>query len=140
MPIGGGWPFARTIVAAAAVLAAVLHVVAALVQDVSAADGDARRGEDVFSRACAVCHATLAGYHKQGPSLSAVVGRRAGTAPAFTRYMGLRDSDVIWNEGALDRWLADPRGFLGGRDTNMTFKLPDARDRADVIAYLKALE
>lgn len=96
-------------------------------------------GKHVFESHCAVCHATEPEFHKQGPSLAGVYGRRAGTAPYFASYLGLKGSQVIWTETTLDAWLADPRAFLGGRDTAMTFRLPDAADRAAVIAYLHTL-
>lgn len=101
--------------------------------------GDAERGEIVFRRACAVCHTVVAGYHKDGPSLHGIYARRAGSMPFYTRYRSIDDLDVVWNEETLDRWLADPRAFLDGRDTTMTFKLSNPDDRADVIAYLKTI-
>ena len=104
-----------------------------------AATGDAGRGESVFRRACAVCHTAIAGYHKEGPSLHGIVGRPAGSVPSFTSYKGMKDLDVVWDEMALDGWLADPRAFLGGNNTSMTFKLESEQDRADVIAYLKTI-
>lgn len=106
----------------------------------AAGDGDIRRGETLFRHECAVCHSTVPGYHKEGPSLAAVVGRRAGTAPAFARYKGLKGADVVWTAETLDAWLADPRAFLGGRNTTMTLAVPDPEERADIIAYLAALE
>lgn len=105
----------------------------------ASADGDAGRGEAVFQTRCAVCHALAPEYHKEGPSLHGVYGRAAGRAPFFPRYRGLKGADFVWTEDALDRFLADPRAFLGGRDTKMTLKLEDARARADVIAFLRTV-
>jgi cytochrome c len=96
-------------------------------------------GARVFQARCAVCHATAPEFHKEGPSLAGVYGRRAGAAPFFANYRGLRGATFIWNEQSLDRWLADPRGFLAGRDTTMTERLADPVDRANVIAFLKTL-
>lgn len=96
-------------------------------------------GKQVFDTHCAVCHATQAEFHKEGPSLAGVYGRRAGTAPLFPNYLGLKGSQVVWTDGTLDAWLADPRAFIGGRDTAMTFRLTDPADRAAVIAYLRTL-
>lgn len=101
--------------------------------------GDAGRGEAVFERQCAVCHAVAPEFHKEGPSLHGVYGRTAGTAPFFPRYRGLKGAEFAWDTASLDRFLADPRAFLGGRDTKMTLKLDDAGIRADVIAFLRTL-
>jgi cytochrome c len=100
--------------------------------------GDALRGEAIFASKCAVCHSKMAGWHKEGPSLAGVFGRRAGTAPDFNGYRALRGMNVVWSDESLDAWLADPKGF-SGRDSAMSVKLADAQTRADVIAYLRTL-
>lgn len=123
----------------AARVAAALCTIVGITAATAVETGDAERGESVFRRACAVCHTVVAGYHKDGPSLHGVFGRPAGSMPFYTRYRGVDDLGVVWDEETLDRWLADPRAFLGGRDTTMTFKLADPDDRADVIAYLKTI-
>lgn len=102
------------------------------------AAGDARRGADIFASECAVCHSIRPGWHKEGPSLAGVYGRRAGSAPEFTGYRALRGMDVVWGDQSLDAWLADPKSF-SGRDSAMPVKLVDAQVRADVIAYLRSL-
>lgn len=71
--------------------------------------------------------------------MAGIYGRRAGSIPFFTNYRALRGADVVWDEKTLDAWLADPRAFTG-RSTAMPVKLADAKDRADVIAYLKTLK
>jgi cytochrome c len=99
----------------------------------------AARGGDIFQRQCAVCHAIQPEFHKEGPSLSGVYGRRAGAAPFFAGYKGLKGADFVWDDPTLDAWLADPRAFLDGRNTGMTLRMDDPAQRADVIAYLKTL-
>lgn len=135
--MGSGPRAHRTLILAAAVaIATAWGSLGARGRD--GAGGDARRGEAVFTGECAVCHSTIAGWHKEGPALAGVFGRRAGTAPEYTGYRALRGMNIVWSEDTLDAWLADPRGF-GGRDTLMTVKLTDAAARADVIAYLRTL-
>lgn len=103
--------------------------------------GDAAKGEQVFKK-CAACHAVEAGKHKVGPSLHGVVGRKAGSTD-FPRYVGLKGADFAWTEENIFAYLADPTAFVKGHSDNarsgMAFKLADAQDRADVIAYLKTL-
>lgn len=102
------------------------------------AGGDARRGAAIFAKTCAVCHSVTAGWHKEGPSLAGVFGRRAGTAKEFAGYRALRGLDVVWDDRSLDAWLADPKGF-SGRGSAMPVKLADPQARSDVIAYLHSL-
>lgn len=120
---------------AAAVLAAAVFALACVRP--ALAGGDADRGKELFEENCAVCHTMTPGYNKEGPSLAGIYGKHAGTVPLFTHYLGLKGVDVVWTDETLDAWLTDPRAFLGGRDTRMTFKLTDPTARADVIAYLK---
>jgi cytochrome c len=103
------------------------------------AGGDAGRGEQIFGQDCRVCHSLEEGYQKEGPSLYEIWGKRAGTVPYFPHYKALKGANFVWNETTLDAWLANPRALANGKDTNMTFHLDSARDRADVVAYLKSL-
>jgi cytochrome c len=104
---------------------------------------DIEAGREAFRRQCAQCHAVEPGEHKTGPTLAGVVGRRAGSAD-FSRYRGLLGADFDWTEAALDAYLADPRAFViahtGNETTSMTFRVPDAQERRNIIAYLKTLE
>jgi len=104
-----------------------------------AAAGSSESGRTIFDAQCAVCHATQPEFHKAGPSLAGVYGRRAGTAPFFAGYRGLKGVQFVWDDQTLDAWLADPRALLGGRDTTMTLHLADPAQRTAVIAYLKTL-
>lgn len=104
--------------------------------------GDASQGEKVY-RKCTACHAVEEGKHKVGPSLYGIVGSQAG-ATDFARYVGLRDVDFVWTEENLFEYLADPTAFIKSKTDNprsgMAYKLPDAQERADVIAYLKTTD
>ena len=98
--------------------------------------GDPVRGRQIFAP-CRTCHYPEKGYgHHNGPSLFGVVGRRAGTQEGFLYYSEtVKRSNLIWTPALLDAWLANPGSLFSG--TNMMFVgIPDARDRADLIAYL----
>jgi cytochrome c len=103
----------------------------------AAAEGDPDSGAQHF-RACAACHSLEPGRHLTGPSLAGIWGREAGTVEGFTRYSeALEAADVVWNAETMDRWLADPEGFVPGN--LMTFPaIEDERVRADLVAYLEA--
>jgi len=98
--------------------------------------GDASRGAQLF-RVCAACHSLAPGRNLTGPSLVGVYGRKAGTLASFLRYSkALKRSHIAWDEGTLDAWLRDPQSLAPGN--YMSFRgLPDAKSRADLIAYLR---
>lgn len=107
----------------------------------SAADskGDPTAGKAVFERTCRNCHASEIGVNKVGPSLWNVVGRKPAAVPDFIYSDAMKANKDAWNATTLDAYLADPRGDIHG--VKMFFKgLPDAKDRADVVAYLQTLK
>src|SRR3989454_11050257 len=101
-------------------------------------EGNPGRGAALFQQ-CAACHSVEPGVHLTGPSLAAIWNRRAGTVPGFARYTdALEHAGTTWDAATLDRWLARPQAVVP--DTTMTFPgMENARQRADVIAYRKAL-
>lgn len=98
---------------------------------------DAKRGAQLF-QSCAACHSLETDRNLTGPSLANLWGRKAGSLASFHRYSSaLRKSGVVWGDETLDRWLAGPRAFIPGN--LMPFPgINAARDRQDLIAYLKA--
>src|ERR1700722_11956269 len=105
--------------------------------------GDAERGQKFFQVACAICHSPALGPDntliiKQGPTLLGVIGRKAGTSPHFNYTQALKDAGLVWDASTLDHFLTDPMKAVPG--TAMPIPLPDARFRADVIAYLASLK
>jgi cytochrome c len=104
----------------------------------ASAGGDAAEGAKVFKKKCNICHSAKAVEKGKGPGLNSIVGAKAG-AGDFKKYVGLKGSDIVWSEDNLDKFLADPKGFLG-KKTSMAGKLKKPDDRANVIAYLKTLK
>ena len=113
-------------------------VVLSFVAGLAHGAGDASRGSRVFGQ-CAACHSVAPGEHMTGPSLAKVWNQRAARVDGFSRYSeALKRAAVVWNEATLDAWLANPEKLLPG--TSMTFPgIKEAKDRQDVIAYLKAV-
>ncbi|MCE9660769.1 MAG: cytochrome c family protein [Burkholderiales bacterium] len=90
-------------------------------------------GEQVYAR-CQACHALS--YDRVGPRHCGLFGRTAGSVPGFVYSPGMKNSHIVWNGKTLDRFLADPSKTVPG--TLMTYDgVSDARDRADLIAYLE---
>ena len=102
------------------------------------AAGDPTAGEKAYASHCAVCHATTPGENKIGPSLAGIVGSKSGTVPGFNFSTAMKEANVSWDDANLDKYLANPSGFVHG--TKMFVNLPSETDRANVIAYLNTLK
>lgn len=93
--------------------------------------GDPVRGQNLYG-ACMGCHSL--DQNDVGPRHRGVVGRKAGTVPGYRYSDALAHSGIVWTPANLDRWLSGPQAMVPG--AKMFFHLTQARDRADVIAYL----
>jgi cytochrome c len=70
-----------------------------------------------------------------GPAHQGVFGRRAGRAVGYDYSNALKTSKVVWSEKTLDAWLSNPERLIPGQ--RMGYKVTDAGDCADLIAYLR---
>ena len=96
--------------------------------------GDAERGGELYEARCTGCHSIDA--NRVGPMHRGVFGRKAGSVAGFAYSSAVKASPVIWREDTLDRWLSNPQATIPGQ--RMNFTVGEARDRADIIAYLKS--
>ena len=103
------------------------------------AAGDAAKGSGIFQSQCAMCHGVTPGANGIGPSLAGVYGKPAASVAAGYEYSpALKGANLTWNDATLDNFLTAPQSAVPG--TKMPYAgLPDAADRADVIAYLATL-
>src|SRR5690606_34844771 len=87
---------------------------------------------------CKACHSAEPGKNGLGPSLAGIYGEKAGAVPGFDFSDAMKNSGIVWNEDALDRFLIDPKGTVPGN--KMPFGgLKDAAKRKAIIDYIKAL-
>lgn len=101
----------------------------------AAASAQQADGERLFRQRCSACHTMDAGQNKVGPHLSSVVGRAAGSVEGARYSAAMRESGIVWDAQSLDTFLAAPRQMVQG--TTMTVGLPNAEQRAAIIAYLE---
>jgi cytochrome c len=102
----------------------------------AAAAQSAARGQELYEQRCVACHSVDA--HRIGPMHAGVFGRRAGSAPGYDYSAALARAAFVWDDARLDAWLRDPEALVPGQ--KMGYSVPDAADRADLIAYLKTLK
>ena len=100
---------------------------------------DDTRGALLF-RKCAACHTvTPDGDHRAGPTLHRLFGRTAGSRADYPYSAALEASDLVWTEETVARLFeVGPDVMVPGSKMPLQ-RLPDARDRADLVAYLKRI-
>lgn len=101
--------------------------------------GDPEAGEIVFQK-CSGCHQIGAGAaHRIGPHLNGVFGRVAASHADFRYSKSFQRAGaggLEWHADTLDVFLENPRAMTSG--TRMSFRgLKDAKDRRDLIAYMR---
>jgi cytochrome c len=97
------------------------------------AAGEASRGEELYESRCTGCHSLDA--NRIGPTHRGVYGRKAGSVADFEYSSAVKRSKIVWNDETLERWLTNPEKLIPGQ--KMGYQVPEAKDRADIVAYLK---
>ncbi|HUC60775.1 MAG TPA: c-type cytochrome [Alphaproteobacteria bacterium] len=102
------------------------------------ATASAKSGE-ADAKVCETCHNFVEGKGpKIGPDLYGVVGRKIASNAKFEYSDAIKKLPGDWTFDKLNDWIAGPQKVAPG--TKMTFAgIPDAKKRADVIAYLDTL-
>ncbi|PHH55218.1 Cytochrome c [Ceratocystis fimbriata CBS 114723] len=101
------------------------------------AEGDLKKGANLFKTRCAQCHTTDAkGGNKTGPALHGLFGRQTGSVAGYAYTDANKQAGVTWDEKSLFEYLENPKKYIPG--TKMAFGgLKKPKDRNDLIAFLK---
>ena len=102
---------------------------------VAQAAGDAALGKALYQTRCTACHAL--DFNGIGPAHRGVFGRQAGKVANYNYSAGLKAAGLLWSEANLDLWLTDPEKTAPGQ--KMGLNVPEAKERSDLIAYLKQI-
>ncbi len=94
------------------------------------------RGRSAFAR-CAGCHTIEENAgHLIGPNLHGIFGRKIAGLADYSYSAGLRSRTGVWDEDALNRYIARPK--LAAPGNNMAFPgMTSPHARRDLIEWLK---
>jgi cytochrome c len=96
-------------------------------------------GQLAFNNACRTCHSLKEGDNRLGPNLYKVVGRKAGSLPAYGYSAAMKGAEFVWDKENLDRFISDPDAVVPGNKMKPYGGLASADARAKVIAFLASL-
>lgn len=96
----------------------------------------------LFETTCTPCH----NYDKGGEpdmygltlNLYGVVGRKSASVAGFQYSEDLRQSDIVWDEAVIDKFITAPKKLFPG--TRMELPgVEDVKTRTGIIRYLRSL-
>ena len=107
------------------------------------AEGDATKGKAAYAK-CGICHQVGPGAKTLvGPELNGTIGRKAASVADYPYSPGMKklgEEGFTWTEEHMDKWIADPKAMIADSPMALAFPgIPDAAERADIIAYLKTV-
>ena len=102
------------------------------------AGADVARGAEVGKK-CAICHTfDKGGANLIGPNLYGVLGRKIAGHEGYEYSEALKAKEGNWDYAQLDQMTANPSVFAPGTKMALFPGLPDAKQRADVIVFLRS--
>jgi len=101
------------------------------------AAADPARGAEVAKK-CAICHSfDKGGPNMIGPNLYGVLGRKIASHEGYEYSDALKAKEGDWDYEKINHMSENPNVFAPGTKMALFPGLPDAKQRADVIAFLR---
>ena len=122
------------IIGVALLLGPGVEALAALAPAPAQAQVDA--GRRLFAR-CTNCHEVGAGARNGfGPQLNGIVGRKAGSAPAYAYSPALKQAGFVWNEQKLVAFIRDSEKVVPGNKMRFLSFMSE-KQASEIVAYLR---
>jgi cytochrome c len=103
----------------------------------ASADEFTQSGRQLFERHCRTCHGGTAPADSPiGPSLSGILGRKAGTNVSGVHSRAAIDSGIVWDRESLRRFLSVPRREIP--DSIMPVGVMDPAELERLLDYLES--
>lgn len=101
------------------------------------AKADAAHGAEVAKK-CGLCHNfDKGGPNMIGPNLYGVLGRKVASHEGYDYSDALKAKGGDWDYESIDKMITNPNEYVPGTKMAIFPGLPDAKDRADVLAFLR---
>ena len=101
------------------------------------AKADAAHGAEVAKK-CGLCHNfEKGGPNMIGPNLYGVLGRKIASHEGYEYSDALKAKQGNWDYESINKMITNPAEYVPGTKMAIFPGLPDAKDRADVLAFLR---
>ena len=101
------------------------------------AKADAAHGAEVAKK-CGLCHNfDKGGPNMIGPNLYGVLGRKVASHEGYDYSDALKAKGGNWDYELINKMITNPNEYVPGTKMAIFPGLPDAKDRADVLAFLR---
>lgn len=101
------------------------------------AAADPARGAEVAKK-CAICHSfDKGGPNLIGPNLYGVLGLKIASHEGYEYSDALKAKEGDWDYEKINHMIENPNAFAPGTKMALFPGLPDAKQRADVIVFLR---
>jgi cytochrome c len=101
------------------------------------ASADPTRGADVAKK-CGICHNfDKGGPNMIGPNLYGVLGRDIASHEGYEYSDALKAKEGNWDYEQINHMIENPNVFVPGTKMALFPGLPDAKQRADVLVFLR---
>jgi cytochrome c len=102
------------------------------------AEDRVQSGRQVFEQRCRNCHGgTAPADYPIGPSLTGIIGAKAGTQDSGMHSRAIMDSGIVWNRDSLRRFLSNPQREIPG--ALMIVRMTDTAELESLLDYLESL-
>jgi cytochrome c len=112
-------------------------ILAILVNSANAAQETGGAEQVAFNNHCRTCHSSKPDDNRLGPSLFGVFGRKAASMQGYSYSDAMKNSGLTWDEGALDKFIADPEAVVPGNGMKPFTGVGNPQERASIIAFLR---
>ncbi len=101
------------------------------------ASADPTRGADVAKK-CGICHNfDKGGPNMIGPNLYGVLGRKVASHEGYEYSDALKAKEGNWDYDKVNQMITNPGAYVPGTKMALFPGLPDAKQRADVLVFLR---
>ncbi|WP_417721719.1 c-type cytochrome [Salipiger sp.] len=92
--------------------------------------------QTAYNNHCRTCHSQDEGDNRLGPSLHAILGKKAAATEGYAFSDALAGADITWDEATLDAWIENPDAVVTGHRMKPYPGISDPGIRAAIIEQL----